>query len=175
MAVRRYDLAFARGTRMPKLPKSGLVQILANVGVIASIVFLAMEVRDNATQARTSATLEVSSQINEWRYKISDDPEIADIYRTGLSNYGDLSATDRVRFDALMRSLLLLTSSAIRARDVGLLPLTTDLQERALEANLVRHLEQPGFREWWKTADKRGIPVFIAAFVASSVEPTELD
>ena len=153
-----------------KLPTSQLIQVVANVGVILSIVFLAMEVRDNATQARTSITLDVSSQLNEWRYRIAEDREMAEIYRSGLASFEDLSPTDRMRFDAFMRSLLLLTSSAIRARDAGLVPLTPESQERALEGNVMRHLDQPGFREWWSTADKRGIPNFIVTLIAELEE-----
>ena len=150
---------------MKKLELSQIVGILANLGVIASIIFLGMEVRGNATQARVSALQNMTGQLVGWRYRITADPSLAAIYVAGLDDYYGLEQPDKVRFEMLMTSLLGVVAAAIQARDAGLVSLTPELQSRSLEGRIFRHLDYPGFRQWWETVDKRDIPTTMRALV----------
>ncbi|NIO39275.1 MAG: hypothetical protein GTO41_03165 [Burkholderiales bacterium] len=144
---------------MKKTNLGQTVSILANIGVISSIIFLGMEVRDNATQARVATTANVAEMISTWRYKISDDPALAAIYTTGLADYHSLSDIDKARFEQLMKAFLTTVTIAIRGRDAGLVPLTPELERRSLEGRVFMHLDFPGFRQWWEVTDKRDLVV----------------
>ena len=64
-----------------------------------------------------------------------------------------------------MRSLLTKIDISIIAREAGLIDLNPDLEQRVLEGNIFRMLDHPGFREWWESADRRGLAPEITVIV----------
>ena len=134
------------------------IAVLANLGVIASLIFLGIELRDSSIQARVAATQEVVAQRTQWRELIAADERLSDIYRRGLEDYRGLSPTEQIRFGVLMESFMFKLSTNIQARDASLVGLNPDFEARSLEGDLLRMLDQPGFRQWWMAADRRGIP-----------------
>jgi len=134
------------------------IAVLANLGVIASLIFLAIEIRDSSIQARIATTQEVVAQRTQWRELIAADETLSDIYRRGLEDYQGLSPTEQIRFGVLMESFMFKLSANIQARDASLVGLNPDFEARSLEGDLLRMLDRPGFRQWWLAADRRGIP-----------------
>jgi len=144
------------------------IAVLANLGVIASLIFLAIEIRDSSIQARIATTQEVVAQRTQWRELIAADETLSDIYRRGLEDYQGLSPTEQIRFGVLMESFMFKLSANIqardaslvglKARDASLVGLNPDFEARSLEGDLLRMLDRPGFRQWWLAADRRGIP-----------------
>jgi len=142
------------------LKKIGLgqsISIVANVGVIASIIFLGLELRDNTIQARIATTRDsATSRTDLWELIAADDA-LASIYMRGLVDFDQLSPTEQTQFDLVMRSLLTKIYISMLAREAGLINLNPELEQRVLEGNIFRMLDHPGFREWWETADRRGL------------------
>lgn len=145
---------------MKKIDLGQIITIVANLGVIAGIAFLAMQIRNDAAQAGIEAIQGMESMYIEWQLSIANDPAIAQIYTHGLEDYESLSEVEKVRFDLLMRSLLRIVYAGIGARDsvFGDPSERPELLERVLEANYFQLLEKPGFRQWWATADLRNQP-----------------
>lgn len=135
------------------------IQIVANVGVIASIIFLGLELRDNTTQARVETTRESSASRTEFWELVANNSELASIYSRGLANFQGLSPIEQTQFDLLMRSFLTKIFVSIGARDEGLIPESPEIEQRVLEGNLLRMLDHSGFRQWWMSADRRGLLV----------------
>ena len=158
------------------MKKINLVQpiaILANVGVITGIMFLAIQIRDSKIEARTIARLEMGSLVIGWYDKIANNEQVARIYREGLANFNSLTDDERTQFDALMRSLLNMVDTTIIARDnlaPGVFP---PLEERLFEGYLFFHLDQPGFRQWWSTTDRRAVPSQISAFLIERLDKAQ--
>lgn len=142
-----------------------IVSILANVGVIASIVFLGLEVRNSSTQAQIATTQEVVAQRSDWRELLAADGELADIYMRGLQDFRGLSPLEQERFDLLMRSFLHKISVAITARSAELLRGYPDPSRRVIEGELARLLDEPGFRQWWAIVDRRAIVDGVATMI----------
>ena len=147
---------------MKKIDVGQTLSILANLGVIIGIVFLAIEIRNTTTQTGTAALQENVARVVEWHRQIATDEATAEVYTSGLADFSDLSKVEQARFDALMRDFLLSVAMAIAVRDTVLVGVGAyeppPFEERALEGQLLQHLEQPGFRQWWLTADLRGVP-----------------
>lgn len=153
------------------MKKINLVQsiaILANVGVITGIIFLAIQIRDSKIEARTIARLEMGSLIVGWHDQIANNGELARIYREGLANFNGLTDDERTRFDALMRSLLNMVDTTIIGRD-NLAPVPT-LEERLFEGYLFLHLDQPGFRQWWSKTDRHAVPIVASTFLIERLD-----
>lgn len=56
------------------------LSLLANIGVLAGIIFLAYELQQNTNIARSSAYGDTVQEINEWRSLVASDAELARIF-----------------------------------------------------------------------------------------------
>ena len=145
---------------MKKLDLGQTLGILANVGVLAGIVFLGIEIRDTNTQARIATTQVVVEQLAGWKEMIAADGELSEIFARGMAEFSQLSSLEQTRFDLLMRAFHIRVSGVVLARNAGLVnPNAGEVNREQLvvEGEILLMLDQPGFRDWWSTADRRGI------------------
>ncbi len=140
---------------MKRIDLGQVLSILANVGVIAGIVILAIEIRDSNNQARATNQIAVSSLASEWYFELGTDPASADIYLRGLSNYAQLSEEEKVSFDFLVRAYLERLIIGVSTARVGLGFTGSNFETRQVELLL----EQEGFGQWWSEADRRTFPL----------------
>ena len=153
---------------MKKIDIGQALAILANVGVIAGIVFLGIEIRDSNTQATIATTISVSGQLATWKEFIAADGELSEIYASGMIDLGQLSSRERTQFDLMMKAGFLRLSGALIARGSDLLGVASeDLDSRVIEGEILYILDQPGFQQWWSAVDRRGIPANIVELVNS--------
>lgn len=152
---------------MKKFDLGQTLTILANIGVIAGIVFLGIEIRDSNTQARIATTQEVVGQAADWKEFIAADGELSGIYARGMANFVQLSPQEQTQFDLMMRARLQRFSGALLARNANLLnpDFFGELEERVIEGEILYMLDQPGFQRWWSAVDRRGIAGVIVDLV----------
>jgi len=140
---------------MKKIDLGQTLSILANVGVIAGIVILVIEIRDSNNLARVTNQIAVSSLARDWYLELGTDPGSAEIYLRGRSGYSQLSEVEKSRFNFLIRAdLERLTIGTTTAR-VGLGFTGSDFEPRQMEIML----EQEGFSQWWSEVDRRTLPI----------------
>ena len=121
-------------------------------------MFLGVEIRGNQQQASVANSLQAGTEIAAWMYSVSQDEAQADLFRKGGESFSELSELEKVRYDLLMRSLVTQIGIVQLARDRGLTAGNAEGESRLTEGTLMRLLDQPGFREWWETMDRRGVP-----------------
>jgi hypothetical protein len=146
---------------MKKIDLGQSLSILANVGVLIGIVFLAIEVRDSNVQARVVNTIAFVGQSTDWLLNVANDPDSSRVYVRGMSNYAELSDEDKVRFDFIMRAILgrYSASTAASSADLG-------VGGYGFEAQNIRiFFEQEGFRQWWAAMDRRSLPLHMVRLV----------
>ena len=72
--------------------------LIVNVAVLASIVFLVVELRQNSNIARTSEYRENIQNINDWRTTLAENEELNRIFRLYMDGkYLDLEEDQRER------------------------------------------------------------------------------
>ncbi|MDA0994927.1 MAG: hypothetical protein O3A13_15010 [Proteobacteria bacterium] len=84
---------------------AAIAELLAALGVVGSLVYLAGQVRGSLNQARQAAIQSVVNQMNNVWTRVSADRDHADIWvrgSKGISNLKD--ETDGVRFSAFLLS-----------------------------------------------------------------------
>jgi len=93
-----------------KIDLGQAITILANLGVIAGIVFLAIEVRQNdaslqqANEMNRAAILtDIMSSFSEFRYEIAGSEEVTDLWYRGRRDQ-ELSPIEADRFEDLCRN-----------------------------------------------------------------------
>jgi hypothetical protein len=138
-----------------------LAELAGALGVIASLVYLAIQIRQNTRSAREASWESVSRELQQFRALIAQDPEVARIYREGLRDLRSLSDDDRWRFGDLMQTIFTVSESQYRRRDSGLF-------QHGLE-DILWTAGRPGAREWWMKGRRVYSPEF-QRFVDEALE-----
>lgn len=122
-------------------------EILGAAGVIFTIMYLAVQIRQNtgATRAATAQNL-VSVETNTHNI-IATDEKLASILQTGVYDPAKLSPEEQFRFNALYLALYIQYDLAYRQYLNG--QLDAETWER-LEHQVVVFASMPGGAEWWK-------------------------
>jgi hypothetical protein len=141
-----------------------LAELAGALGVIASLVYLAIQIRQNTHSAREASWHSVLRDLQQFRSLIAQDPEVARVYREGLRGLQSLNDDDRWRFGALMQYLYSVFELAFHTRYESL------IQQDVLAWTAVR----PGARDWWNKAKRLYSPDFqhiVDETLESSSEP----
>lgn len=74
-----------------------IASTIAAVGVVVSLVFVGIQVRQNTIATRSAAAQAVSSSFAKWYGAVRSDPGMATIAVNGLRDYDSLNDLDRTR------------------------------------------------------------------------------
>ena len=80
--------------------------LLANLGVLAGLVFVGLEIRQNTSQLRADASYSITASVNEMNAGIYGDPTLADLVLRGEQDLSVLNPIERLRFNAFQFSRL---------------------------------------------------------------------
>ena len=121
-------------------------EFLGGIAVVVSLVYLAGQIRQNSRLLRTSTASTSSSVMNDNLTLIVQDPEVARIYRDGMTDRSCLSEVDQLRFDALvMMQIGGLQQEYQFAADGVIGPALWESRKRMMSG----FLQRPGVKEWW--------------------------
>ncbi len=140
-------------------------ELVGAVGVIASLLYLASQIRQSTSLSRVQARESVVDSWHGWHHPLAENAELASIWTRGLSAFDSLSPEEQTRFVAQLAPFVAHFEKTLKYHESGLVD--RDLFE-AIEANLAGFLLSPGgkgrvaetlpsdHREW--TAPHRGSP-----------------
>ena len=130
-----------------------IAELLGAIGVILSLAYLAINIRQNTRQLSLNARSMEAASADAWmqygtafRANLIQDPDVARLYREGMSGEPPLSDDDQVRFHFLMLDAFTTFQTAVTRRRAGLMDDETwHFQGAALALFLIA----PGFYTWW--------------------------
>lgn len=129
-------------------------EVAGALGVIISLLYLAVQIRHSSKTAEDSATRDVFAAVGVQLATMVQEPN-RDLVLKGLVEYRALSGAEKFTFDGLMGGLVILVESSVISNRANL------LQDESMENwgfyLRPRFLAYQGFRDWW--ADSRGILV----------------
>ena len=70
-------------------------EVVGGVAVIATLLYLAAQIRQNAQSVRNTASLSVNEGLAEINRRVSNDPEFAELWLRGLKDYRGLTDVER--------------------------------------------------------------------------------
>jgi hypothetical protein len=139
-----------------------LSQLIAAIAVIASVVYLGAQIRQNTRQlyeqTRThhlSSLTAVGEQFVEFRASISRDRQVASVWLRGIEDLAQLTAEERLQFDFLAAAFFW-----------ALATMYIHVEQGVFERELFDHSRDsvplyagPGLRQWWRESPlRRGYP-----------------
>ena len=124
-----------------------LGEFVGAIGVILTLVYLAIQIRQNTRGIRASTVQAIQSAMNDAHSSVRNDLDSARVFRIGLAAQ-DLTVDELVQFRMLMYSVFAQFESIFFQKQQG--TLDQEIFERHCQA-MDFYLSTPGGRAWWRS------------------------
>jgi hypothetical protein len=124
-------------------------EFVGSIGVIASLVYLAMQIRQNTRSTRAQTFLSISSEVESFARILAENPDAARIWRIGLGDPDALEPDEFIRFSYLLTLVFQHAENVFIQRSHEMVDGAT---WATLDENMGRYAKQPGVRRWWAFA-----------------------
>ncbi|CAD5967443.1 MULTISPECIES: hypothetical protein [Planktothrix] len=125
-----------------------VTDIIQTIVIVVSLIYVAIQVRESTRATKGATYQSIITAFAEIESRISQDAEVAKIYRLGQASSDKFNETQLARFNELMSSFFNLYENLYYQYNNKLL-------EEELWAgwgqNIRDHLAQPGVAAWWKS------------------------
>jgi len=121
-------------------------QTLGSAAVVASLVFVGVQIRQNTKATRATSHHAISEALNRINLFWARNGEVTKLWLTGMHDRHALTPEERWRFDCTARAYLhvcetMYTQAALGAGDIGIV--------KAEENGIKTVFSSVGVREWW--------------------------
>jgi hypothetical protein len=133
---------------------SYLAQIVASLAVVASLIFVALQIKQNTRALQRN---EHNSTMEQWkviRQAIAQNREIAELMTAGLHGERALDAADQLRLEQMLQENAWAAFHVWDRTQRGIFPKGTF--EATAGALLGTLLRTPGGESWWRKAKHIG-------------------
>lgn len=138
---------------------AAIAELLGAIGVLASLMFLAVQIRQNTGWLRQQAFQLSTNEVRRWASHLSGSRANSELFMKGMSDFGSLSSTERLQFTMLIFEIMSVWGTYQQHEDDDLL----GLRESA-ETTIGAWIDQGWFRGWWKS-NSHMFPADFKAFV----------
>jgi hypothetical protein len=127
------------------------------IAVVASLVYLAIQIRQNTRAVRTATFQGVTDSFNHLNATIAHDQSLARIFRVGSADLSSLTEDEQVRFSFLFLGAFRIFETLYYQNKQG----TADPALWSAEVDtMVALLGGPGALEWWRSNPLSFTPEF---------------
>ena len=149
-----------------------LGELLGGVAVVASLVYLAIQIRQNTRTVRGS-TLHHNTDLWSSMFLRLAEPDAAQAYVAGMSASPDIRPLHYTQFFFICRAMFLAFENQYFQMRQGVLdPETYAAYQRSISTQF---LAFPGFRVWWRQSRSVFSPSFVAHIDAMIADVPEAD
>ena len=120
-------------------------EILGAIAVVATLIYLARQIRQNSQAVEIAALRDTTEQWNQWSEVVATSPELAEIVVRGNRSYKQLPDVEALQYGAYVQMFFDCTESyrsLVYEHNVQ-----KDID--VLEAIVGRRISATGFTEWW--------------------------
>jgi hypothetical protein len=125
---------------------SAVGRMLAAIGVIISLVYLAIQIRNRKRESRSAAMNALVTRFSDLMRSQVENAELCDLWLRGLQSFEELDSASRLRFGSqLGRQLRIADSLYLHFLNGTLDPRLW----RGLDSTIGDIAAYPGFQKWW--------------------------
>jgi hypothetical protein len=135
---------------------SYLAQIVASVGVIVSLIFVGLQIRQNTGALQRNEHNSTMAQWTVIRMAIAKNRDIAELMTGGLRGERALDAADQLRLEQMLQENAWASFHIWERTQRGIFPKGTF--ELSCGAHLCGLLGTPTGGTWWRSAKQTGFP-----------------
>ncbi len=147
-------------------------QLAAVLVGIPSLIYLAVQIREQTKERRQSAVNALTVQWGDLTCALHESAEFSAIYLQGLQSFDELDPVSKVRFSAFCNRFFKNSQAMYFAHQDGIL---TDQLWFEIERTMTDLLSYPGLQQWWKTRRHWQTQEFarvVDAIIAKGAKPT---
>jgi hypothetical protein len=123
-----------------------LAELIAAIGVIASIVYLAIQIRDNTKSNRVVARQNTTRQLADYIDLLLIHPDLGSVHDKGRVKLEELTPEEAVQFGRLMRKSFWYFSAQYYQYTAGAI----DTDEWGESLKLIHtYIADGGVQQWW--------------------------
>ena len=89
-----------------ELIRGSLGEIIGAMGVIATVIYLAVQIRKQTDESRLAATRQLATQYQDVLRFIAADERLSEIWLRGIKDYKSLPDTERLRISLIFHDML---------------------------------------------------------------------
>lgn len=134
-----------------------LAELLGAIGVIVTLFYLALQVRQNTKTVKAATELETGRLWSDVHGRVAHSPDMAAIWDRGLTDERTLSPAEKQRFIWFVAEYLFLVESLYRQWRMDYL---SDASWEPHRRTAIGLLSNPLVRRWWDS----GVSPFSAEF-----------
>ncbi len=127
---------------------SAIAEWIGVILIIVSLMYVALQVRQNTETIRSATELETGRMWSELHARVAHSPDMVDIWDKGHTNPDSLSSTEKRRFIWFVAEYFFVVENLYRQKKLGFLSLETWSQHEAAIAGL---LLNPLLSRWWES------------------------
>jgi len=138
---------------------ASLGNILSGLGVIATVIYMSIEIRNNTSAVRSSAFQQVVNSFASISFDIAKEKNLTELFLRAGRNLAALDEVERTQYNFMLLSLLR------RAENVYFQSEVRALHERhwsGIRASIAWVMASPGARTSWDEIKDRFNPQFSA-------------
>ena len=120
-------------------------ELVGGVAVIASLVYVGLQVRYSALQTQSVSHHAVTDSFNEINMSVSQSPELTAIFCKGNADRSSLDTEDQARFDLLCLSFLRVFETLWYQDQTGA------YRAWRWDDSIAAMFSAPGLQGWWRT------------------------
>lgn len=121
-------------------------ELLGALGVLASLAYLGLQIRQNTTWLRQQAFQLSTNEVRRWASHFSGSRANSELFLKGQRDFASLDSIERFQFTMMIFEICSVWSTYQRHSEEGDL---LGLAESA-EASIGSWIDQGWFRGWWK-------------------------
>ena len=128
-------------------------ELIAAVATVATLVYLAAQIRQNSRQINHntnsvlgSVELETTRLHSDWLLSVAQSSELSRLWRLGLSEPADLTEDEEIQFAMLIGSAFYGIEGPFRQHKRGLL---SEDSWAPMEELIARYMRSPAVLAWW--------------------------
>lgn len=125
-----------------------LGEFVAAIATVATLVYLAVQIRLNTTEQRSNSRLATTRLVTDWHTTIMSDPELIRVFNSGFLEPDSLEPADRARFIWMVAAWASRMEEMYTQHKAGLIDPVLWEQYREILASF---LKNPISNEWWES------------------------
>jgi hypothetical protein len=126
---------------------SAIANLIAAIGVTGTVVYLALQIRENTRATRSQTYQQATTALAEMAAIIGSDRSVSRVFRIGMSTPDLLTEDEEVQFGYLCVSLFRRFENLYFQYRAGLIDADLWTGQRD---NALWFFYRPGFQAWWK-------------------------
>lgn len=145
-----------------------IAEIIAAVALVASLVFVGLQVRANTREHRLASLNMRSEKWAGLNADISSDPVLRDILIRGSASFSDLSRSDAMAFGAFWTRFCSFVIDVATQRDMGAID---ESVWQNFKTGFRIWCRAPGVKQWWRKSGPRHYAAYPRAILEDVFGP----